>query len=184
MNMLARREQSRAELRQKLYERYIANPRRQARKRGFDAETADAQSASVLERVQEHLSEEEALAPDVVLTEVLDRLQMQGLQDDGRFAESFVRARYNRGDGPMKIRNALRNKGRETDAIQTLLADEQFDWFTSARETLLRKFDDNAIAAARQDIKMRAKQQRFLAGRGFTADQVREAMLADASCCD
>ena len=77
IKLLARREHSAFELRQKLL----------ARKRDDEAVTEDAVDALILE------------------------LQQQGLQSDARYAETYVRQRSQRGYGPQRIDNELRERG-------------------------------------------------------------------------
>lgn len=182
MNMLARREQSRTELQQKLHDRFIVNAgKRRGRRAGYvttDTETDTETDTTAVDNSQATDVAQADFSAETVLNDVLDRLQMQGLQDDGRFAESYTRARYNRGDGPQKVRSALRTKGIANDMAQCLLDDPQFDWFESAAQVLRRKFDSATLLQGQRDMKLRARQQRFLAGRGFTLDQIREAMEA------
>lgn len=107
--------------------------------------------------------------------ECLDALAEQGLQSDARFAEAFLRSRLARGQGPLKVRADLGQRGLSREAIDTLLSEAEaageLDWFALAAETLGRRF-----AAPATTPKERARQERFLAGRGFSFDQVRYAL--------
>ncbi|WP_404298881.1 regulatory protein RecX [Halomonas sp.] len=115
------------------------------------------------------------------IAECLDALAEQGLQSDERFAESFLRSRIMRGQGPLKIRQALSQRGIERELIRTVFAqaqgDEQggeqggADWFTLACEILARRFSGPGDTP-----RERARRERFLAGRGFDFDQVRHAL--------
>jgi regulatory protein len=129
MNLLARREHSLAELRDKLTVR------------GFEA--ADIEST-------------------------LADLAREGLADEGRFVEAFVASRIRKGQGPIRIRAELIERGIASETIARCLADAR-DWRALAREVRAKRFG----AAPPQDYRERARQARFLEYRGFTAEQVR-----------
>jgi len=111
------------------------------------------------------------------IAECLDALAEQGLQSDARFTESFLRSRIMRGQGPMKIRQELSQRGIERELIRTVFAQAQgdaqggADWFTLACETLARRFSGPGDTP-----RERARRERFLVGRGFGFDQVRHAL--------
>ncbi len=108
----------------------------------------------------------------------LDALADQGLQSDRRFAESFLRGRLMRGQGPVKMLAELGQRGIDRALAREALADvereESVDWYRLASEALERRFGREVPADARD----RARRERFLAGRGFDFDQVREAVRA------
>ncbi|QTF92298.1 regulatory protein RecX [Halomonas sp. BM-2019] len=105
----------------------------------------------------------------------LDALAEEGLQSDARFAESFLRSRILRGQGPLKIRAELERRGIDREparaAFATLAEEEGVDWFALAGETLARRF-----AGPGDTPRERARRERFLAGRGFDFEQVRHAL--------
>jgi regulatory protein len=104
----------------------------------------------------------------------LDALTEDGLQSDARFAESFLRSRIARGQGPLKIRLELEHRGVERATIRAAFESarvEGVDWFALATEALTRRF-----AGPGEGPRERARQARFLAGRGFEHDQVQHAL--------
>lgn len=107
--------------------------------------------------------------------ECLDDLAERGLQSDTRFAESFVRSRIQRGQGPMKIRVELERRGIDREQVSAAFADcepsGEPDWFALACEALARRFSSPGDTP-----RERARRERFLAGRGFAFEQVRYAM--------
>ena len=127
MDLLARREHSRRELKQKLKKRFA------------DEEMIEAQ---------------------------LDRLTEENLQSDTRYAESFLRQRINRGHGPMRIRQEMRQKGISDEEIARAMEEESPDWFALAEDTYLRKFGE----LPPEDIKDKARRSRFMQYRGFALD--------------
>ncbi len=136
LDLLARREHSRAELRDKLA------------RRGF--------------------------AGDAV-TAALDALAAERLQSDRRFAEAYVASRAGRGVGPVRISEELRQRGVDGAERDAACDPRDPDWTRRARAARSKRFGD----APPQDLRERARQARFLTGRGFTGDQVVAALGAD-----
>lgn len=97
----------------------------------------------------------------------------EGLADDSRFLEAFVASRIRKGQGPIRIRAELAERGVAADSAATYLADAH-DWRALAREVRARRFG----ATAPREFRERARQARFLEYRGFTSDQVRAALAA------
>jgi regulatory protein len=100
------------------------------------------------------------------LAAVLDDLQAKGFISEQRVLESVVNRRAGK-LGAARIKQELRVKGLDpelvTNAMMTLRASE----LARAREVWLKKFGQQA-----QDSIERAKQMRFLAGRGFAGDTI------------
>lgn len=111
---------------------------------------------------------ERGFAADEVDAEI-ERLAAAGLQSDERFAESYVNSRLERGDGPLRLRAGLRERGIDDILIERMLEPLSDGWEQRAREVATRRFGAGAPA----DWKERAKRARFLQGRGFPADIVR-----------
>ncbi|MGP8291600.1 regulatory protein RecX [Vreelandella zhanjiangensis] len=105
----------------------------------------------------------------------LDTLEEQGLQSDVRFAESFIRSRIIRGQGVIRIKGELRQRGVDQEILSNALAcvedNEGVDWFELASDTLARRFSSPGDTP-----KERAKRERFLASRGFDFEQIRYAL--------
>ena len=99
---------------------------------------------------------------------VIEWLAAQGHLSDARFIESRVHSRQHR-FGNLRIRQELQQHGLalDADAQQALKSSE----FERAREVWVRKF-----GAPADDPSGRARQMRFLAGRGFSADVIRQVV--------
>jgi len=110
--------------------------------------------------------------PADLVDEVLQSLQARRLQSDARYAESLVNSRVSRGQGPVRIRRDLAQQGIPDTDIDTALEAAGVDWYALARETRARRFG----APAPAEWKDRARQARFLEYRGFSGDQIREAL--------
>ena len=95
-------------------------------------------------------------------------LQSQGYLNEARFVESRLHARSSR-HGNLRIKQELAQHGLSLAPEQAAaLKDSELD---RARAIWQRKFGEPA-----QDPTARAKQMRFLAGRGFSADVIRRLM--------
>ncbi len=102
---------------------------------------------------------------------ILDELEAEGLLSDERFAESFVRSRIEAGQGPLKIRADLRERGVSGAIVdQTLdLADDE--WLWHCQRVWERRFGRAPV-----DRKDWARQARFLSQRGFSGEIVTRAL--------
>lgn len=103
------------------------------------------------------------------LNNLLDHLQTLGYLDDARYAGMFVRSSVMRGRGPQRIAYELRERGVDDTIVAQALAEADVDWCTLASEQREKKFG-RVIPA---DYKERARQSRFLAGRGFYMDTIK-----------
>ena len=109
----------------------------------------------------------------------LERLSREGLQSDERFTEAFVISRLQKGQGPMRIRVELRQRGVADSMIATHLDERAHCWYERAREVRQRKYADDQPS----DYREKMKQARFLQQRGFTSDQIQYALGDDAEAC-
>jgi regulatory protein len=105
--------------------------------------------------------------------DVLGELEQEGLLSAERFTQSFIAARYARGQGPRRIERELAERGIESTG--DYLDDPQFDWDALARETRVKRFGRPLPA----DFKEKARQMRFLEYRGFGNEQIRRALASD-----
>jgi regulatory protein len=104
----------------------------------------------------------------------LDGLSREGLADETRFVEAFVASRIRKGQGPIRIRAELVERGIDGETIQRCLADVH-DWCALAHDVRQKRFG----AAAPKDFRDRSRQSRFLEYRGFTAEEIRAALADD-----
>ena len=103
---------------------------------------------------------------------VVERLAAERLQDEGRFSEQFVARQAGRGQGPVRIRMELRERGVADAEAEAALTASDADWAALARQQRQRRFP----GAPPTDFRERAKQARFLQYRGFSGDQIRAAL--------
>ena len=108
----------------------------------------------------------------IVAQDCIDALAGKGLQSDDRFTEAFVRSRVGRGQGPLKIKAQLYQRGIDpTMADQAILCSE-VDWDELASQVVQKKF------AVIDDKASEMRGLRFLSQRGFTSEQARSAIGA------
>lgn len=81
----------------------------------------------------------------------------------------FVTQRVERGDGPVKIRAALEERGVDADRISLVLEGRAGEWMERASAAARKRFGPDAPTSWNE----RAKRARFLQQRGFPADIVR-----------
>ena len=151
LQWLAQREQSRSELRRKLLPHAVAETEAAAEP---DLQTPE-------------------LTPTARVDALLDWLEAHNYLSHERFAESRVHARAPR-FGNLRIRQELKQHqvALSADAAQALRDSE----LQRARAVLERKF-----AAAPANQAERARQARFLAGRGFSPEVIARALGRDGA---
>jgi regulatory protein len=104
-----------------------------------------------------------------VIADTVEGLVADGLLSNARFVESFVHSRYQRGQGPLKIRAELRERGIDDAAIDTCLEDYAGEWRELAAQVREKRFGSFMPGEFRE----RSRQMRFLQQRGFDAEQIR-----------
>ena len=120
--------------------------------------------SELLTKLTPHVQEGEDLPA------LLDELEARDFINPQRVADSIVHSKAHR-YGAARVAQQMRSKGLDTeligDAIEQLRATE----LQRAREVWRRRFD--ALPATPQE---RARQMRFLLGRGFGGDVVRKVL--------
>jgi len=117
------------------------------------------------------LSQKE-FSEDVDLDVLLDELEESDYLNDERFTESFIRYRSSRGQGSHKISNDLRQRGVSNVLINHYLEQADLNWYQLAKEQKEKKFGVQKPI----DYKEKARQMRFLSGRGFTTEVIRSVV--------
>jgi len=100
---------------------------------------------------------------NVDLDALLDKLEEKDYLNEERFTESFIRYRVSRGQGSIKIVNELKIRGISSYLINRSIQKLEIDWEQVAIEQREKKFGDGQPI----DIREKARQVRFLSGRGF-----------------
>ena len=114
-----------------------------------------------------------ALGTPQEIAAVIAELQASHLQSDSRVAESYVRGHAAR-LGASRLRQNLKTRGVTVELIEAQLAQGALpDELDRARAVWQRKF-----SAAPADAREWARQARFLQGRGFSGDIIRQVFRA------
>lgn len=155
LRWLAQREHSRAELARKLA-RYAAEGTGtdNGNSPGADADGRAADPCAVASHIEA----------------VLDELSALGLLSDERAAASVLAAQAPRG-GERRLKQALQQRGLPPELVERTLAQARPGELERARALWQRRFGTPPSDAAE-----RARQMRFLAGRGFDGDIVRRVV--------
>ena len=109
---------------------------------------------------------------DEISSSVVERLTEDGLQNDSRFIESFIRSRIKQGKGQLKITQELEQKNLPSQSIYSALDNLDMNWLELAHEVRIKKFGNNLPA----DFNKKAKQIRFLQSRGFENEIIRKIL--------
>ena len=89
------------------------------------------------------------------------------MQSDARCMESFVRARFEKGYGPARIQQELRQRG-----LAGGIAAEGYDWTQTLQRVYARKYGASLPASPKEY----AARMRFLSQRGFSPEQIRSLL--------
>ena len=104
------------------------------------------------------------------LTQVLDELEAKDFISEARVVDSVVNRRSGR-FGASRIKHELLGKGLNPERVAEAVSQLKGSELERAREIWRKKFAEHAT-----DQAGRAKQMRFLAGRGFGGDVIRRVM--------
>lgn len=107
-----------------------------------------------------------------VIGDILDRLQEDGLLDEDRFIESFIRTRIGKGHGPARIEAELRRRGIDNGKARRCLHDAELNWHSLAAGVREKRFGPGRP----ENFKERARQMRYLHYRGFDSEHISAAL--------
>jgi len=128
-------------------------------------------SRAELERkLARHLDEEADAAGTAQIAQALDELAARGLQSEQRVAESVLRSQGAR-FGSRRLKQTMQAKGLAPELVSAVLRQAAATELARARDVWRRRFGTPPASAAE-----RAKQQRFLAARGFAGDVIRQVV--------
>lgn len=104
------------------------------------------------------------------ISAALDELAAKGLLSEARTAQSVLDSQGRR-FGTRRLRQTLQAKGLAPELVASTLQQARLTELERAREVWLRRFGQPPADAAE-----RARQMRFLAGRGFETDIIRRVI--------
>ncbi|MBF2761600.1 MAG: regulatory protein RecX [Ectothiorhodospiraceae bacterium AqS1] len=111
-------------------------------------------------------------SPLDAIREALDELQSQGLLSEERFAKSYTASRKERGHGPMRILDELRERKIDDELAAKAVNPEEEGWFDLAARAHRRHFGE----VRPDNYPEWARQARFLQRRGFTCEHIRAVL--------
>ena len=107
---------------------------------------------------------------EVDLEALLDGLEDDNCLSNERYAESFVRSRILKGQGELKIRSQLLQRGVNMSMADRAIAEADVNWWELAEQQRIKRFGE----ALPTTLQAKLKQVRFLTARGFPSHIVRE----------
>ncbi|WP_191601291.1 regulatory protein RecX [Marinomonas algicola] len=108
-----------------------------------------------------------------LIEEVITLLKESNYLNDKRFAEIYVRSKFTKGIGEIRVRQELKMKNIQQDDIANALNQPEIDWFELAVKVKTKKQPDHQSLSFSDTAKLR----RFLQSRGFTFDQIQYALM-------
>ncbi|MBE0494414.1 MAG: regulatory protein RecX [Thiomicrospira sp.] len=107
-----------------------------------------------------------------LVDEVIRLCQQKNWQSDERYVESYVRMATQKGQGPLKIRQALMRASDDQASMDAHLNLGDDVWCEIAQAALEKKYQDAHKPTERKE---HAKRLRFLQSRGFSGSQCYKA---------
>ena len=120
-------------------------------------------SREILKKMSNRVESKEMLLDSI--KELVD----DGLLSDERFAESYFQSRKNKGYGPLRIRNELKQRGIGDQLFFSL--SNEVNWSKYALEALRKKINGDLPTETKDVLKLK----RFLNYRGFDFQDIDRA---------
>ena len=123
-------------------------------------------------KLARHVEDQPEASAQQQIAAALDELAAKGLLSDQRAADAVLSGQGAR-FGSRRLKQTLQTKGLEPALVAGVLQQARATELERAREVWRRRF-----GAPAEDAAGRAKQMRFLAGRGFDGDVIRRVVQA------
>lgn len=107
--------------------------------------------------------------PEADIAQTISLLIAKDYQNDVRFAQAFIRMRFNQGKGSSLISQQLKQKRVENFDLSG------FDFFALAKSVRAKKYGKETPKKPHE----KAKQQRFLQSRGFEFEQINQVLKGE-----
>jgi regulatory protein len=131
--------------------------------------------AELARKLARHVEDSPGDPADARIQRALDELAERGLLDEQRAADALVTAQAAR-FGALKLRQSLRTRGVGAEEAALALAAVEGTELDRARAVWRRRFGPGNAGPASVSPADRARQARFLAGRGFSGDVIRRVV--------
>lgn len=103
---------------------------------------------------------------------IIDEFLKSRLINEQQFTENFIYWRRNRGYGPERIKQELKQRGIALTIIAEHLDIHDNDWLLQMRKIWQKHFKGKPPT----NLNERAKQMRFLQYRGYTREQIEDVL--------
>lgn len=113
---------------------------------------------------------------EVMIENLLEDFIAKDWLNEQRYMASFVRQKVSAGLGLFRIKQELNQHGIKPSESELYFEQMAFDWFEQALATYQKKYG----RAECDDFKEKAKRYRYMQYRGFSPDQIKYAMEAQA----
>jgi regulatory protein len=104
--------------------------------------------------------------------QVIERLLSKGWLSDRRFSECYLRARTNRGFGPLAIKQKLQLEGVPSSLIAEIIEESEINWQAELDKLIAKKLSKSFSSSPQAKEKL----ARFLISRGFLPSMVYSAL--------
>ena len=121
-------------------------------------------------KLARHVQDTDEASASQQISQALDQLAAAGLLCESRAAESVLASQGQR-FGSRRLKQVMQAKGLDAQLVTTTLQQARLTELDRAREVWRRRF-----GAPPADAAERARQQRFMAGRGFDGDVIRRVV--------
>ena len=121
-------------------------------------------------KLARHVQDTEESTAQAQIAVALDDLAAKGLLSEARTAESVLNSQGRR-YGVRRLKQTLQGKGLAPELVASTLQQARGTELERAREVWRRRFGEPAT-----DATERARQMRFLAGRGFEGEVIRRVV--------
>lgn len=111
------------------------------------------------------------IAPPMV-DAVLDQLTSEDLINETRYAELYAASRADKGYGPLRIRQELRERRVDETVISSTLSKLDDFWMSKLTHLHLKRWSGTKVESAGDEV----KRIRFLRQRGFTLEQIKQLL--------
>ena len=105
-----------------------------------------------------------------ILSAEIKKLEEEGLIDHQRFAEQYIHSRSEKGYGPLRVKQELKQRGVNENIAQPLL--NNIDWNSFAIAVLKKKVNHEFPKETKPVLKLK----KFLNYRGFDFSQIEQAV--------
>lgn len=105
-----------------------------------------------------------------VVDAVLEQLTSAGLINEARYAELYAASRADKGYGPLRIHQELRERRVEEAIISSTLSKLDDFWMSNLISLHRKRWSSSKIESADDEV----KRIRFLRQRGFTLAQIKQ----------